>query len=399
MLSVSDETKLLYTGDKPSGLDINSESLPIFTTSAFTWHSLDEVDAAYVKVRANCGYSYIRTNNPNRNALEQAITFLEQGEASLICSSGMGAITSTLLTVLKAGDHMICSNCCYGESLDVIKDMLTKFGVEVSMVNINILDEVKHAIKDNTKVIYTEVLANPLLKVADIPALSALIHENNGLLIVDNTFTTPLGYKPIQGGTDIVINSLTKFLNGHSDLMGGSITSTASLIKKIKPVSMYCGTPGDPFSSWLVSRSLRTAELRIAKQMENALTLAAALEQDSRIAKVYHPGLESFCDHETAMRLFQSSDRICPIVSFDVVSEDETLRNEFMKKLEFVHYAPTLGGVRTTYQQPIYSSHAEMPDAERRAMGITPAMFRVSVGIENAADIIADFKQALSVFD
>ena len=399
MFEASKETELLYCGDRVEGIDLSTEALPIYTTTAFTWHSLDEVQEAYRGVARGDGFSYIRTINPNRSALGEAIAFLENGEASLICSSGMGAIASTLLTVVKAGDHVIYSNCCYGETLDIMRDLLAKFGVEVTPVNIDNFEEVKAAMRPNTKVIYSEVVANPLMKVADVPALAELIHGNGGVLIIDNTFTTPFAFRPLEHGADIVINSLTKFLNGHSDAMAGAVTSSAEWIARIKPVGMFCGTPSDPFSAWLVSRSLRTAQLRIPLQMANAAKIARALEKDPHVTAVYHPCIEGFSGHETALRLFENESRMCAMISFLAVSEDEAKRNEFMKRLRFAHYAPTLGGVRTTYQQPIYSSHAHVPDDIRRKAGITPAMFRISTGIENANDIIEDFTQALKAFD
>lgn len=398
MFEASRETEILYTGDRIEGIDLSTESLPVYATTAFTWHSLDDVLKGYAGVKEETDYTYIRTANPNRTALAKAISFLEKGEASLICASGMGAITSTLLTVAKAGDHIIYSNCCYGETLDVMKDLFSKFGVETTPVNIENIEEVKAAVKDNTTVIYTEVVANPLMKVADVSALADIIHERGGLLIIDNTFTTPYAYCPLEHGADIVINSLTKFLNGHSDAIAGAVTSSKEIIDKINPVSMYCGTPSDPTSAWLVYRSLRTGSLRIPKQMENAAKLAKALEADPHVEAVYHPCIENFSGHETAKKLFECDEKMCAMLSF-VIPEDYDKRNEFTKRLRFAHYAPTLGGVRTTYQQPVYSSHAHVPDDIRREMGITPGLVRVSVGIENADDIIADFKEALKAFD
>lgn len=398
MSTFSRETELLYTGDKVRGINISTETLPIFQTTAFTSHSLDEVMEKYEAMARGEAYSYIRTSNPNRTALADAITFLENGEASLICSAGMGAITSTLLATLQTGDHIVYSNCCYGESLDIMTDLFERFGVEVSAVNIDNLDEVQAAMRPTTKVVYTEVVANPLMKVADIDALAKLAHAGGAILMVDNTFTTPYAIRPLDYGADIVINSLTKFLNGHSDAMAGAVTSTKERIAKIDPVSLYCGTPCDAFTSWLVYRSLKTADLRLRQQMENAAKLAEALERDPHVKAVYHPSLPSFSGHETAKKLFTNSSRMCAMLSF-LVDEDYDKRNAFMKKLHFAHYAATLGGVRTTYQQPVLSSQAHVPDEVRRKMGITPGMVRVSVGIENSDDLIADFTNALKAFD
>ena len=395
MSDFSRETELLYVGDQVGGVDHSPETLPIYQTTAVTSHSLEEALEKYDALSRGEAYSYIRTSNPNRSALAHMMSYLEHGEASLICSAGMGAITSTLLALLKAGDHVVYSNCCYGESLEIMTDVFAGFNVEISAVNIDNLEEVQAAIRPNTKIVYTEVVANPLMRVADIDTLAKMAHEVGALLIVDNTFTTPFAIRPLDHGADIVINSLTKFLNGHSDACAGSVTSTAQMIAKLDPIIQHCGTPGDPFTSWLVARSLKTAELRLLRQMDNAAKLAKALEQHPCVEKVYHPCIESFFGHETAERLFECDSRMVAMLSIVINTEDYEKRNEFSKRLRIAHYAATLGGVRTTYQQPIYSSQSHMPDAERRKIGITPAMFRISVGIENIDDLIADFTNAL----
>ena len=393
MSDFSRETQLLYVGDQVGGVDHSPETLPIYQTTAFTSHSLEEALDKYEALARGEAYSYIRTSNPNRSALAHMMSFLEHGEASLICSAGMGAITSTLLALLKAGDHVVYSNCCYGESLEIMTDVFAGFNVEITAVNIDNLEEVQAAIRPNTKIVYTEVVANPLMRVADIDTLAKMAHEVGALLIVDNTFTTPYAIRPLDHGADIVINSLTKFLN---DACAGSVTSTKEMIDKLDPIIQHCGTPGDPFTSWLVARSLKTAELRLLRQMDNAAKLAKALAQHPCVEKVYHPSIPTFSGYETAKRLFECDSRMVAMMSIVINTEDYDKRNEFTKHLKIAHYAATLGGVRTTYQQPIYSSQAHMPDAERRKIGITPAMFRISVGIENADDLIADFTSALN---
>lgn len=390
------ETELLYAGDKVAGVDHSPETLPIYQTTAFTSSSLDEVLNRYELMDKGEAYSYIRSGNPNRSATGNIMTFLEHGEESLVCSSGMGAICGVLFTLLKAGDHIVYSNCCYGETLEIISENLADFGVQSTAVNIDDLEEIQAAIRPNTKIIYTEVVANPLMRVADIDVLSKMAHDTGALLIVDNTFTSPFAICPLDHGADIVINSLTKFLNGHSDACAGSITSTAEMIGRIKTNVSRFGTPCDPYTSWLVARSLKTAELRLLHQMESAAKLADALKKDPRIVEVRHPSIEGFSGYKTAKKLFKNGNQICAMLSFTISTEDYDKRNAFTKALKVAHYAPTLGGVRTTYQQPIYSSQNHMPDEERRKIGITPAMFRVSVGIENVGDLIADFTNALN---
>jgi cystathionine gamma-synthase len=343
------------------------------------------------------GYTYIRTNNPNRDLLANAVSWLEGGEKSLIFSSGMGAITTTLITILNSGDHVICNSYIYGETFDVFSKLLSRFGVETDFVDLGDIDAVNAAIKPSTKLIYTEVLSNPVIELTDIAAMADIAHAHNALLMVDNTFTTPLAIKPIELGADIVINSLTKFMNGHSDAIAGSITASAKLIDEIHPVRMLCGTPGEPFNSWMILRGLHTLSLRVPKQMSNAKKLAEALEKHPAVRKVNYPGLESSPQHDLALRVFTDSG-FGGMLSFIIPDDDEKV-DEFMSRLHFAHYAPTLGGLRSSLDHPIISSHKHMPDALRRKMGITPGMFRLSVGIENPDDLIRDFYNALSVFE
>ncbi|WP_339068010.1 aminotransferase class I/II-fold pyridoxal phosphate-dependent enzyme [Fusobacterium animalis] len=389
----AEATELLYKGRKVKGMDFNKpEAFPLFTTTAFTMNSLTEVKKAYAEK-----YTYIRTCNPNRDALADMVTFLEAGEKSLIFSSGMGAITTTLMTILKPGDHVVCNRNIYGETFDVFTKLMPKFGISADLVDFDDIENCKKAIKAETKLIYSEVFANPTLNIADIPTLADIAHKNGVLLMIDNTFSTPIAIKPIKFGADIVINSLTKFMNGHSDAIAGSITSTTEIIDAIHPVRMLCGTPGDPHAAHAMMKSFATMDLRLKKQMSNAAKLAAALEENKYVSKVNHPSLESFSQHELALKLFTSNDTMSGMMSF-IVPENFEKIDKFMLRLNFAHYAMTLGGVRTTLVHPVTSSHSHMPDEARRAMGITPGLFRLSVGIEDVDDLIADFNQALEVF-
>ncbi|EGN66880.1 cystathionine gamma-synthase [Fusobacterium animalis 11_3_2] len=389
----AEATELLYKGRKVKGMDFNKpEAFPLFTTTAFTMNSLTEVKKAYAEK-----YTYIRTCNPNRDALADMVTFLEAGEKSLIFSSGMGAITTTLMTILKPGDHVVCNRNIYGETFDVFTKLMPKFGINADLVDFDDIENCKKAIKAETKLIYSEVFANPTLNIADIPTLADIAHKNGALLMIDNTFSTPIAIKPIKFGADIVINSLTKFMNGHSDAIAGSITSTTEIIDAIHPVRMLCGTPGDPHAAHAMMKSFATMDLRLKKQMSNAAKLATALEENKYVSKVNHPSLKSFSQHELALKLFTSNDTMSGMMSF-IVPEDFEKIDKFMLRLNFAHYAMTLGGVRTTLVHPVTSSHSHMPDEARRAMGITPGLFRLSVGIEDVDDLIEDFNQALKVF-
>ena len=386
-------SEILYKGKVAKGQDFNKPaSFPLFSNTSFTMNNLKEVREAYASK-----FTYVRTNNPNRETLAEMISYLEAGEKSLIFSSGMGAITTTLMALLKPGDHIICNSFIYGETFDVMTKLLRKFGVESDLVSFDDTENVQNAMKPNTKLIYSEVLANPTMNVANIPALAEIAHANGAYLMIDNTFTTAVSIRPIEMGADIVINSMTKFMNGHSNAIAGSITASAEIIDAIHPVRMLCGTPGDPYAAWTVANNLQTVDLRVKKQMATAAKLAAALEKSPYVTKVNHPSLESFPQHKLATQLFESNETMTGMMSF-IVPEDMEKIDQFMERLHLVHYATTLGSIHSNLNHPVTSSHSHMPDEDRRKMGITPGMFRLSVGIEDADDLIADFMQALEVF-
>ena len=390
----SEASEVLYKGRKVrAGMDFNKpEVFPLFPTVSFTMNTLTEVKEAYASK-----YTYIRTCNPNRDVLAEVVTYLEHGEDSLIFSSGMAAISTTLFTIMKPGDHIICNRNIYGETFDVMGKLMNKFGVETDLVNFDDVQKVRDAVKPNTKLIYSEVCANPTMNIADIAALAEIAHGNGALLMIDNSFTTPIAIKPLDWGADIVISSLTKFMSGHWEAISGAITSSQKLGDEIHPIRMLCGSPGDPYAAFALMKSFQTMDLRLKKQMSNAAKLAKALEDNPYVSKVNHPSLESFPQHALALKQFSSKETMSGMMSF-VVPEDEKKFDEFLSSLHFAHYAMTLGGLHTTLVHPCTSSHSHMPDADRRAMGITPGLFRLSVGIEEAEDLIADFTQALEVF-
>lgn len=390
----SEATQILYEGEKIDGCELAPESTPIFLTTAFTMGDLEDVQNTYDKK----GYTYIRTRNPNRKSLADAISYLEKGKYTLIFSSGMGAITTTYFSVLQPGDHFIANTNIYGETFDAINILLVNYGVSVEYVDFGDLDAVKAAIKPNTKMLYTEVVSNPTDKLADIEELAKIAHSCNAMLMVDNTFTTALSVKPITLGADIVINSLTKFINGHSDALAGSITvNDEEIFNKIHTIRMLTGTSGCPFSAWTIYRGIHTLDLRVRKQMKNAACLAKMLEDHPAVLKVNHPSLESNPQKELADKLFKDKNSTTGMLSFEMIDDKEKI-NEFMNRLHLAHYAPTLGGIRTTLSHPLHSSHHHVPKEELDKMGISFGLMRVSVGIEDAEDLIADFSQALEVF-
>lgn len=386
----SRETEILCQGAHVTRRADCPETVPLYLSTAFNVKDLDDLQDVY----SVQGYTYIRTRNANRQALADLVNYLEAGENTLICNCGMAAISTALLSVLKQGDHVLADQTLYGETIDLLKDV-TKFGISASFVDFTNLDEVKAAIKPNTKVLYTETISNPMISVVDVEALADIAHSHNALLMVDNTFATSLMIRPIEKGADISINSLTKFANGHSDASVGSITSTNEITKKAYGLQQLLGTTGDPFDSWICQRGMRTMDLRVQRQMENAEKLAKALEEHPCVLKVFHPSLSSHPQHELAKRIFENG--FGAMLSFEMPNDREKI-NEFMHRLNLAHYAMTLGGYRTTISHPVSSSHYDVPEEERLKMGITFGLMRVSVGIENADDLIADFCEALNVF-
>lgn len=382
------ETNILTAGAYFRLPTSNPEALPIHMSTAHNAEDLDDLQKRYDEK----GFCYNRNRNPNRTALIELMTYVEAGEDSLGCSSGMAAISSAVIANTKAGDHILSDKTLYGESIEIFTNILGKYGVETSFVDFTNLDEVKANIKPNTVVLYTETVSNPLIAVPSIKAVSEIAHANNAILIVDNTFMTGALVKPLKLGADLVVNSLTKFANGHSDAVCGAITGSAELIKKIYSMQVLLGTQSDPFSSWLTMRGMRTLELRIKKQSENAAALAEALEKSNYVLKVYHPSLESNPGHEVAVEQFGKYFGGMLSIEFP---EDREKMNKFMRSLKLCHYAMTLGGYRTTMAYPPMSSHSDMSKEERLAMGITDGLLRISVGIENTEDLIRDFENAL----
>ncbi len=386
------ETDVLETGAYTRYPVTNPEAMPIYMTTAFNVEDLDDLEQRYVEK----GFCYNRNRNANRSALAELVAKMEGGEDAIVCSSGMGAIYNSILATVKAGDHIIADQTLYGETVEIFTDIMANYGVETTSVDCTNLEEVKKAIKPNTKLIYGETIGNPMMTVVDVEALAKLAHINHAKLIIDNTFMTAVGYQPLKHGADAVVISLTKFANGHSDAVCGAMISNKEFIAKAYKYQVLVGSQADPFTSWLVARGLRTVYLRVTKQMENAQKLAELLELSPHVKKVNYPGLPSHAQYEVACREFKHG--FGGMISI-ILPEDRQKMNAFMRKLNLAHYAMTLGGYRTTLSYPVLSSHYDMPEEERQKIGITHGMMRISVGIENTRDLLEDFKQALTVYD
>ncbi|HHX92098.1 MAG TPA: PLP-dependent transferase [Clostridiales bacterium] len=386
------ETELAYRGHHIPGKMDEPEADALYLTSAFNVKDLDEMEFVY----DGGGFAYNRTNNPNRTALAEAMTYLESGEDSIICGRGMAAITTALMALTSSGDHILSDMTLYGDTITFMSSVFKKYGVDVTYVDFTDHEQVKAAIQPNTKVLYAETICNPMMLVSDIRALAEIAHAGGARLMVDNTFATSVMVRPIELGADIVVNSLTKFYNGHSDCLLGSITSTKDFIKEAYDLQTLLGTGSDAFNSWLVLRSLRTLDVRVKQQIDNAARFAAALEKNPNVRRVMHPSLTGHPQHALAKEQFDYG--YGAMLSVLMADDDREKMNAFIGKLRIVRYATTLGGFRTTISHPVTSSHSGMSEDEYRRLGISAGMLRVSIGMENPNDLIEDFEQALTVY-
>lgn len=389
----SADTEILYRGSQVEGESLHPESPAIYHATAYIMADLDE----YEDVNSGKGgYLYNRTANPNRDGLAQVVSYLEKGEQSIICSSGMAAISTALLAFLKAGDHLVASKAIYGETIELFENLLAKFGVQITLVDFTDLDAIRAAIGPETKVLYTEVIANPLITVVDLDAIAQISKEAGTLLMVDNTFSTPFVIRPLEHGADLVIHSLTKFFNGHSDVTAGSVTGSAALIKAAAAAQLMLGCCADPNSSWLALRAVRTMGLRVRKQLKNAQLLAQLLDKDPRVDHVNYLGLESHPQHALASRLLLGG--YGPMISFHVADDREKV-NDFIHRLKLVKYLGTLGGYRTSIAHPATAFRLDFPPEKLLEMGMTEGLIRISTGVEDMEDLAEDFTQALGAFD
>ena len=391
-------TTMIHAGQEPDPLH-GALATPIYQTSTFCFETVEEgSDKFSGKIP---GFCYSRGGNPTTAALEKKIAALEGGEACIATASGMGAVGGVLLGLLETGDHVICGECVYGCTDLVLRKTLKKFGVELTYADTTDMEAVKAAIKDNTKLIYFESLTNPTMELTDIAAISELAHERGILVAVDNTFTPPPEVMPLKEGADIVLHSCTKYINGHGDVIAGAIVGSAELITPIRKgiTSKVCGTTPSPFNSFLVLRGMQTMELRMERHCKNGLAVAKYLESVPYVKKVYYPGLESAKQHELAKTMMHEN--YGGIMSFELKDgingmDSFTACKKVVNALKIAAIAVSLGDPGTLVQHPASMTHANMSPEDRAAAGIQEDLIRLSVGLENAEDIIADFEQAFA---
>lgn len=375
------ETKLIHAGElrpRPSG----AVSMPIFQSSTFEY----EGQSSYHEIK------YIRLNNtPNHVVLHNKLAALENAEAALVAASGMAAISTSLLTLLSSGDHVLAQDCLYGGTYDLITKDLPSFGISFNLIDSNAPESWKSKLQPNTKVIYVEVMSNPLLQVADLQAVTRFAKEHGLVSLVDNTFASPVNFRPSEWGYDLSLHSATKYLNGHTDIVAGAIIGRAELVERIKHRLDHLGGSLDPHACYLLHRGMKTLALRVRYQNDSALALARFLNEHSAVKQVNYPGLESHAGYGRARELF---DGFSGMLSFEPEGGREAAQR-FIQGVTIPIVAPSLGGVETLVTLPAVTSHAGLSAAERHRLGISDSLIRVSVGIENTADLIADFDRAL----
>jgi cystathionine beta-lyase/cystathionine gamma-synthase len=375
------ETKLIHAGELEPRVG-GAVSMPIFQSANFEFAG----ETSYHEIK------YIRLNNtPNHAVLHKKLAAAENAEAALVAGSGMAAITTSLLSVLSVGDHLLIQDTLYGGTHDFITKDLPTFGIEYDFIDADDPDSWKKKLKANTKAIYVETMTNPLMQVADLRAVVDFARINLLVSFIDNTFASPVNFRPAEWGFDISLHSCTKYLNGHSDIVAGAAIGGAELIEKVTHKLNRLGGTLDPHACFLLHRGIKTLSLRVKYQNKSALDIARFMEKHPAVATVNYPGLESHPRHLRARELF---DGFSGMLSFELKG-GLPAAGRFVERASLSIHAPSLGGVETLVTRPATTSHSGMLPEDRRRLGITDGLIRVSVGIEATEDIMRDFEQAL----
>ena len=374
------ETLAIHSGRQPDPTT-GALATPIYQTSTFVFED----------VGVTRGYDYSRTANPTRKALENCIAELEGGKAGFAFATGMAAET-TVMHLLKAGDHVISGDDIYGGTYRLFNEVMKDFGLEFTFLRMDDGERIEEAIRPNTRMIWIETPSNPLLNIVDIEMVVDIARRHNLMTVADNTFPTPYFLRPIEYGVDLVVHSTTKYLNGHCDVVGGAVvTTTDELTERVQFLLNALGTCASPFDCWLVLRGIKTLPVRMMRHEENAAQVAAYLEKHPKVEKVFYPGLKSHPGHEIAVRQMGG---FGSVVSFEIEGGIEAV-NSFLRSVTIFSLAESLGGVDSLVEHPATMSHASMPEDVRRGVGITDSLIRLSVGLENVDDLIEDLAQAL----
>jgi O-succinylhomoserine (thiol)-lyase len=377
------ETKAIHDGQEPDS-QTGAVNVPIYLSSTYQQEAIGK----------HKGYEYSRTGNPTRAALEQALASIESGKFGLAFASGLAA-TTTILSLLKNGDHIVAVDDLYGGTYRLLEKVVRNWGVTTTYVDINVEDvnsSFQNAIQPNTKLIWIETPTNPLLKIVDIASLAQIARQNHLILVVDNTFVSPYFQRPLELGADIVVHSTTKYLGGHSDVIGGAvITSNEEIYSQLKFYQNAIGAIPSPFDSYLVLRGIKTLAVRMREHETNALYLANFLQDHSQVERIYYPGLPSHQQHQLAKTQMSG---FGGMISLELKGGFASVE-KFVSRIKLFLLAESLGGVESLVCYPVKMTHGAIPEAERLKRGIKDNLLRLSVGIEHKLDLQADLENAL----
>ena len=374
------ETSAIHSGSEPDPAT-GALVTPIYQTSTFVFEDVG-------KTR---GYDYSRTANPTRKALEDNIAKLEGGKAGFAFATGMAAET-TIMHLLKKGDHVISQEDLYGGTYRLFDGVMKNFGLEFTFLGMDERERIESAIRPNTRMIWIETISNPLLNIADLEMVVEIARRHGLMTVADNTLPTPYLLRPIEYGVDLVVHSTTKYLNGHCDVVGGAVvTATDELAERIQFFLNAMGTCASPFDCWLVLRGIKTLPVRMERHEKNAIAVAEYLEKHTAVRRVYYPGLKSHPGHQIALRQMEG---FGGMVSFEINGGVEAV-DSFLRNARVFSLAESLGGVDSLVEHPATMSHASMPEDFRESVGITDDLIRLSVGLEGVEDLTQDLEQAL----
>ncbi|MFQ5767196.1 MAG: trans-sulfuration enzyme family protein [Acidobacteriota bacterium] len=375
------QTELIHGGEMRPGVR-GAVCMPIFQTAMYEYTGeSDDRDLKYIRLN----------NTPNHQVLHSKLARIEAGEAALVASSGMAAISTSLLAVLSSGDHLLVQDCLYGGTHDLLTKDFPGFGLDFDFIDADRPETWKTKLKPKTKAILVETISNPLIQVCDLEAVVDFAREHGLVSLIDNTFASPVNFRPLEHGFDLSLHSCTKYLNGHSDLVAGAVIGSSAWIRKITHKLNHLGGALDPHACFLLHRGMKTLAVRVGQQNRSALELAEMLSQHPAVRQVNYPGLETHTRHQRARKLF---DGFGGMLSMELEGGREAAMS-FMEKVRLPVLAPSLGGVESLLTLPATTSHLGLSPEDRERMGVTDGLVRISVGIESTSALVDDFKQAL----
>ena len=382
-------TRLVHEGTRRSQYGEVSE--PIILTQGFVYDTAEQAAARFEEAGPD-EFIYARYGNPTVRMFEERIAGLEGTEDAFATASGMAAVNAALTSMLKAGDHVVSARALFGSCLYILEDVLTRFGVEVSFVDGTDLDQWKSAIRPDTKAVFFESMSNPTLEVIDLPAVAKLAHSVGALVIVDNVFSTPVFSRAVELGADVVVYSATKHIDGQGRVLGGVVLGTREFIRKtVEPYAKHTGSAMSPFTAWVLLKGLETLDLRVRAQADSALAIAERLEDHPKLSRVIYPGLPNHADHEVAARQLEKGGTVIALE----IKGGQKAAFRFLNALKIIIISNNLGDSKSIITHPATTTHQRLSDDQRDALGITDGLVRLSVGLEDAGDLINDLQAAL----